>query len=62
MADFLIKRGKAAVHRKVKAHVAHYDAHGQVDRARCGRTDFTLRSNVPWGLRVCKSCLSTASR
>lgn len=62
MSAFLIRRGKAAVRRRRKAHLAHYDAHGQIDRAWCGRTEFDLTSNVPWGLGICKTCAKEAGQ
>ena len=53
---YLIRRGKKALYRQSRAHLAHYDPQGRIDRAWCGRTNFDLSSNVPWGLKVCKQC------
>lgn len=54
---FLIKRGKRAVRRQARCHLAKYDSFGRVVSAWCGRTDFDLSSNVGWGLRRCKDCV-----
>lgn len=58
---FLIKRGKRALYRKARAHIARYDAHGRIDGAWCDRRGFDMSSNVPWGLAVCKDCRRRAS-
>lgn len=60
--DFLIKRGKPAVDRKRHAHIAKYNAHGEIDGSWCGSTDFDLSSNMPWGLKICKHCINKAAK
>lgn len=54
---YLIKRGPRARQRKAVAHLATFDRWGEIAGAWCGRDDFNLTSNVPWGLRRCKDCL-----
>ena len=55
---FLIKRGKRALHRQARAHIATYDAIGNLTgRALCGRVGFDMSSNVGWGLQRCKDCV-----
>jgi hypothetical protein len=54
-ATFLIRRGKRAVNRKARAHLARYDQRGQVVGAMCG-VGYDISSNVPWGLKVCANC------
>lgn len=61
-ATFLIKRGKAAVQGKRKAHLARLNpVTGQVVGALCREkvgADW-ISSNLPWGLKQCKHCLRT---
>lgn len=59
MSQFLIKRGKAAVNGKRKAHLAKYDAAGNITGAFCREVVDAgwISSNVPWGLKQCKHCL-----
>lgn len=59
MTTFLIKRGKAAVNGKRHAHIARYNAAGNVDGAFCREQVDSgwISSNVPWGLKQCKHCL-----
>lgn len=61
MSAYLIKRGPRARNRTARAHLARYDAHGEISDAWCGRTDFDLSSNVPWGLKTCKVCIRKAN-
>jgi len=54
---YTIKRGKRALYRQARAHLAL----GEFQGALCGApTDIT--SNVPWGLKTCKHCESKLSR
>jgi hypothetical protein len=54
---YAIKRGKRALYRQARAHLAVQNFGG----ALCGaRTDVT--SNVPWGLKTCKHCARLATR
>lgn len=59
MATFLLRRGKGSLRRV--AHLAHFDPHGEIDQSWCGRSDFDLSSNVPWGQPICKNCLRRAA-
>jgi hypothetical protein len=59
---FLIKRGKAAVQFKARAHIARYNAHGQFVGAWCPYRGYDLSSNVPWGLRQCRHCVRAYMR
>lgn len=61
MAEFLIKRGKAAVKAKSRAHLARYDAHGRIVGAWCPFRGYDMSSNVPWGLKVCQHCARRAA-
>lgn len=60
MSTFLIKRGKRALRRTARAHLARFDQHGQVAGAWCGYAGTDLQSNVPWGLKVCAHCARKA--
>jgi heterodisulfide reductase subunit C len=60
LSAFLLRRGKGSLRRK--AHLAHYDQFGEIDRTWCGRTDWNLVSNVPWGCSTCKHCLAAVAR
>lgn len=52
---FLLKRGR---HRKkAVAHIAKYDAFGEISGSWCGSTLFDVSSNVPWGRRQCRNCV-----
>ena len=57
---YLLRRGRGYARRR--AHLAHFDAFGRIDRAWCGRTDFNLRSNVPWGCKTCRHCINAQGR
>lgn len=61
MAAYLIKRGRAARNRTARAHLAKYDAHGEVVGAWCPATGFDFQSNAPWGLKTCKHCIRMSS-
>lgn len=52
---YLLRRGPGSLRRK--AHLARYDAFGNIAGAWCHRTGFNLTSNVPWGCKTCKDCL-----
>lgn len=54
MTAFLYRRAKGAERRVM--HLAHYDAHGQIDQTWCGRTDYDTSINVPLGQPICKVC------
>lgn len=58
---FLIRRGPRAVQRRSRAHLAKFDAHGEIVGAWCSATRFDISSNVPWGLKTCKHCIRLAS-
>lgn len=58
MSMYLIKCGRRARQRTATAHIARYDQFGAIAGAWCWRTGFDLSSNVTWGLRRCKDCLS----
>ncbi len=58
---YLIKRGKRARLGVARAHLARFDAWGQIAGTWCGRTGFDLSSNVPWGLKRCKDCTRKAA-
>ena len=62
MATFLIKRGKAALYRKSRAHIAKFNADGELIGAWCGFTGCNMSSNVPWGLRQCRHCVHAYMR
>jgi hypothetical protein len=53
---YLIKRGKEAVRGRRRAHLAKYDAHGEIIGTWCGSTLYDTASNVPWGLSTCRNC------
>jgi hypothetical protein len=57
VTTYLIKRGKRAVQRIAKAHLARYDARGEIAGPFCHRSGFDVSSNVPWGLAICRDCL-----
>lgn len=57
---YLLKRGKG--YQRRRAHLAHYDAFGQIDRSWCGRVEFNLTSNVPWGSKTCRHCINAVNR
>ena len=60
MATFLIKRGKRAVARQSRAHIARLNpVTGEIIGALCReQVDGNwMSSNVPWGLKQCKHCL-----
>jgi len=59
---YLIKRGKRARYRVARAHIARFNGLGQIVGAWCGRDNFDLSSNVPWGLKRCKDCLAEIER
>ena len=61
MSTFLIKRGKRALLRQARAHLARFDAHGQVLGAWCGYSGWNMLGNVPWGLKVCAHCARKAA-
>lgn len=52
---YLLRRGRGA--RRRKAHLARYNAWGQIAGSWCGRSDYDLSSNVPWGRPTCRDCL-----
>lgn len=57
---YLIKRGRRAVSKRNHAHLARYDAHGEIDGAWCPASGFDLVSNVPWGLKTCRHCIKAS--
>lgn len=61
MTEFLIKRGKPAVNRAARAHIARYDARGRIVGAWCPFRGYDMSSNVPWGLKVCRHCAMRAA-
>jgi hypothetical protein len=61
MSEYLLKRGVRTIKRRRHAHLAKYNAHGEVIGAWCPETGFEVQSNVPWGLKVCKHCLRLAN-
>lgn len=54
---YLLKRGQRTVKHRRHAHLAKYDAHGQIVGAWCPEQGFGISSNVPWGLKTCKHCI-----
>ena len=58
MSAYLLRRGPGALRRK--AHLARYDAHGEIAGSWCGRP-YNVVSNVPWGCRTCKVCVTKAA-
>lgn len=61
MSTFLIKRGKAALHRTSRAHLARYDAHGRIAGAWCPFRGYDMSCNLPLGLKVCGHCARAAA-
>jgi hypothetical protein len=57
VSAFLIKRGRYAQRGRAHAHLARYDASGQIVGSFCGFNGYDMSSNVPWGLKQCKHCL-----
>lgn len=54
---YAIKRGKRALYRQARAHLAMQEFGSSL----CG-APVDVTSNVPWGLRTCKHCAAKALR
>lgn len=62
MSAYLLRRGARARNRRARAHLARYDALGNITGSWCGFSGYDMSSNVPWGLRTCLHCLRLSSQ